>query len=168
MQSKAKKWRLFGSGGWILITNETPDKIDSQNVLYGTQITLCWALFHGFCSFVLRRLCPVNEVKLIRPIKLHQIFICDETCFSWDQTLAFAFYCFTWDDMSKNRTSCFITGSKHLEKDESAQPLASCSYLFLSVWTPWWSTNPSFLTYYITGSPSSKYEHRHCCVTFKI
>ena len=74
--------------------DETPDKSDGQNVLYGTQITLCWALFHGFCSFVLRHLRPVNEVKLITPIKLHQIFICDETCFSWDQPLAFAFLLF--------------------------------------------------------------------------
>ena len=45
------------------------------------------------------------------------------------------FYCFIWDDMSKNRASCFITGSKHLEKDESVQPLASCFYPFLRVWT---------------------------------
>lgn len=119
-----------------------PDKIDSQNVLYGTQITLCWALFHGFCSFVLRRLCPVNEVKLIMPIKLHQIFICDETCFSWDQTLAFAFLLYHLRRLVKNWTSYFITGSKHLETNESSRPIASCFHLSLGVWNPWWSTCP--------------------------
>ena len=46
--------------------------------------------------------------------------------------------------MSKTRASCFITGSKHLETDESTRPAASCFHLFLGVWNPWWSTRPRF------------------------
>ena len=33
--------------------------------------------------------------------------------------------------MSKTRASCFITGSKYLETDESTRPAASCFHLFL-------------------------------------
>ena len=35
--------------------------------------------------------------------------------------------------MSKTRASCFVTGSKHRETDESTQPGASCFHLFLGV-----------------------------------
>ena len=149
MQSKAKKWRLFGSGGWILIPNETPDKTDSQNVLYGTQITLCWALFHDFCSFVLRHLCSVNEVKVITPIKLHQIFICDETCFSWDQTLAFAFLLFHLRWHVKKSDFVLRHGFQTPRKRRKRSASGLCFYLFLDAWTPWSSTNPSFMTYYM-------------------
>ena len=36
--------------------------------------------------------------------------------------------------MSKTRASCFITGSKHRETDESTKPQTSCFHLFLGVW----------------------------------
>ena len=46
--------------------------------------------------------------------------------------------------MSKTRASCFITGSKYLETDESTRPQASCFHLLLDVWNPWWSSRPRF------------------------
>ena len=42
----------------------------------------------------------------------------------------------------KTRAPCFITGSKHLETNESSRPMASCFHLSLGVWNPWWSTCP--------------------------
>ena len=51
---------------------------------------------------------------------------------------------FIWEEMSKTRASCFITGSKHRETDESTRPAALCFHLFLGVWNPWWSTRPRF------------------------
>ena len=49
-------------------------------------------------------------------------------------------YCFIWEDMSKTQASCFITGSKHLETEESNWLQASCFHLFLGVWSLWWTT----------------------------
>ena len=56
------------------------DNVKQKTSLFRVQGKICWALFHRFCSFVSRHLCPVNEVKLM-PIKHHQILICNETFF---------------------------------------------------------------------------------------
>ena len=60
----------------------------------------------------------------------------------WDQTLAFTFLLYHLRRLVKNWTSYFITGSKHLETNESSRPIASCFHLSLGVWNPWWSTCP--------------------------
>ena len=60
----------------------------------------------------------------------------------WDQTLAFAFLLYHLRRLVKNWTSYFITGSKHLETNESSRPIASCFHLSLGVWNPWWRTCP--------------------------
>ena len=64
--------KLYMQG--ILFTNEVCGEILGQNFVYQTQMTLnkrplCFlfrknllGLFHVCCSFVLRHLCPVNEV----------------------------------------------------------------------------------------------------------
>ena len=44
--------------------------------------------------------------------------------------------------MSKTRASCFITGSKHLETDESTRPAASCFHLWCCV--RWGSSRHKF------------------------
>ena len=47
--------------------------------------------------------------------------------------------------MSKTRASCFITGSKYLETDESTRPLSSVSQYL----EPVIKHSPSFLAYYV-------------------
>ena len=42
IQSKANKWQPFGSGGWILIPNETPDKTPAPSFHLRWNIFFIW------------------------------------------------------------------------------------------------------------------------------
>ena len=41
------------------------DDVKQKTSLFPVQGKICLVLFHGFCSFVLRHLCPVHEVNPI-------------------------------------------------------------------------------------------------------
>ena len=46
MKSKANKWRPFGSGGWILIPNETLDKTPT-----GFHLSFIWGVPSKICNY---------------------------------------------------------------------------------------------------------------------
>ena len=57
-------------------------------------------------------------------------------------------YCFVLEDMSKTQASCFITGSRRLETDESTRSYCFSLFGTLGEASPW------FLTFYINHKGS--------------
>ena len=51
--------QVVGSKLCVLHTDDVKEKTS----LFSVQGKICLVLFHGFCSFLLRHLCPVHEVN---------------------------------------------------------------------------------------------------------
>ena len=109
----------------------------------------CLSIFtHGQTLTTPKQLIMHVEVMLRNMARLNR---CINYCsFIWggQSQMAYFFYCFVWEVISKTRASGFIRGSKHLEtiKALGLRPRAqlSCFHLFLGVWYPWWNPRTRF------------------------
>ena len=54
---------MEGAQGQNFVYQTDTDDVKQKTFLSSLQGKICLMLFHGFCSFVVRHLCPVNEVN---------------------------------------------------------------------------------------------------------